>query len=241
MKHKIFLVIMLMLFVIICCNSGKNRIYKLREENIKVLLKSPHFINESPLKKYVFVCGKAVYAEFENDRDVINYVFPKDINLNGTIIKKDEKKWWFIYDFNEGKILYAGVKLTLLLNPIWDEVNNYFIFNSGMSNDTNLAFYNLVNIFDKNFVLDCYYENKKTYLFNKNLIAYISAYQRNKEDNVEVLSTCIKIRDLNVDKDIAVITPIKESGFYELIRWETDKVLLYKEKDNDKVLRFELK
>jgi hypothetical protein len=239
MKQIICLI--LLIFIIVSCNSQKYKIYNVKDKNIQTLLKSPCIINESESKKYCFVCSKASYVAHENDKDVKKFSFESDIDLNRVLIKKTEKKWWFIYDHEKDKIIYSDINFSLLLEPFWDEENGYFVFRGGMNEDTGLVFYNLKNTTIKPFTIFAYYENNKSYLFKDHRVISYTGHFKRAEDDVEVLSTCIKIRDLTTDKDIITIPPLDENkGFYELIRWETD-TLLYKEKGKDKEYRYELK
>jgi len=214
-------------------------------KEIASLLEYPNKTDESPSQRFIFVYARG--AEPYADDDVLmEDALKRDFIIDGFKFSKGEYQWWFIFDCEKKKIIIKGSKLVLLNDVIWQEDHNYFIFNFGSSPGTNLEFWNIKNVNKPSFVLEAYYVNKKSILFSNDsmYIAYQYIYKRDEFSGVST-DEGIKIRNIEKQKDIAIINPETKYGELKIVKWESDKKLTYREINKkqgiDKEMSFTIK
>jgi len=193
------------------------------------LLTYPVKISVSPSKRFVFVFarGSEPYAD---DDELKKDALKRDFVINGFTFSKGEYQWWFIFDFQKKKIILKGSKLVLLQDVIWREDHDYFIFNFGMGGGTNLEFYNIKDVNTPAFYLEAFYKNNKSIVFldNTRIIAYQYVYKQDDFSGVDT-DIGIKIRDLAKQKEIATINPGTTYGVLQIMKWESEHKLIYRE------------
>jgi len=206
---------------------------------LKKLLQYPVEIKISPSNSYAFIYSKGIEASNDvYDKFILNETF----KIDGFTFNKGIYNWWFIYNIKNNKISFGGNNLVLFDSSfIWDEKRYCLLVGTGIPPNTSksIIFYNCN---ENNSVLDVYYENERSYKFSNDLkeIAYLTVVKMDEESGVLPLSIGIKIREIGTNEDI-LIKSSKDDGFLEIVKWESDNVLLYKEKDSDILLKYEIK
>ncbi len=234
---KLLYFILTFLFFISCAVRGYTFIDKIiklsKNKEIVTLLKYPVKSNESPSGRFIFVFAKGA-EPYDDDNVLMKDALKRDFKIDNYIFKKGEFKWWFIYDVSKKKIIIKGSDLVLLRDVIWEENKFYFIFNFGTTPGTNLKFYDLKNTNNRPFILEAYYLNIKSYLFSNNLNYIAYQYEVRVDDFSGMpLEIGIKIRYIGKNEDISTINPSTENGILEIIKWESDNKLIYKEIDKN--------
>jgi hypothetical protein len=233
-EKKIFILLFILLAVFSCKknieeNDLKEKIIKLSANNeIKQLLEYPIKSIESPSKKYIFVYAKGV----EPLKDILmKNVLKKDFNIDGFTFNKNDNKWWFVFDTSLKKIILNGKKLVLFNDkPIWDENNNILILMTTLSDNRDLLFFNK----ESQEMIDCYYKDNNSYsIINNKYIAY-QYILKTDEESTATLEIGIKIKNLETNKDAIIINPSNVHGKLEIVKWESENKLIYKEVDRGK-------
>ena len=248
-KH---LMLSFFIFLIISCSElnsiNKARINKMlvkMDKNAKDLLNYPYKYDVSPSKNYILIYS--IGCDSMEDEDIaVEIKIKKDIKFGKHLFSKGEYDWWFVYDIKGRRIIKKGKNLFLLKPVLWDETNNYLIFDTSTGYITDFDFCSLSVPEEKSFSIYTYYEGKGSlnfvYLFNKdsNFIAYLTVLKMDDFSGMTAESIGIGIKRIEDGKEI-IISPEKENGFLELVDWKLGNEFAYREKGFQDTKTFLLK